>query len=92
VVRRHGTAQHREEMEPDSHYEWVSPDERVRLPFSRERGAVLGLAERFDLCISGDALLHIQQHQAESLFVPLAQVGATGMGRVGGRGLGGTPR
>lgn len=63
-----------EEVEPDSHFEWVSPDESVRKPFSRERGAVLALASEFDLCLGGEALHHIQQIGAAPLFVPLTQV------------------
>ena len=73
-VRRHNTAAHLEEAEPDCHYEWVTPDESERAPFSRERAAILQLARRWDLCLSGDALLHIQQHGLEALFVPLVQV------------------
>ena len=33
----------------------------------------MSLATEWDLCLSGDALLHIQQHGLERLFVPLVQ-------------------
>ena len=36
-MRQHNTVGHLEEMEPDSHYEWVTPDEAVRRPFSRDQ-------------------------------------------------------
>ncbi len=35
--------------------------------------AVVALATEWDLCLSGDALLHVQQHGLERLFVPLVQ-------------------
>ena len=73
-MRRHNTASHLEEREPDSHYEWITPDESERLPFSRDQDAAIKLASQWDLCLSGDALLHIQQHSLEALFVPLVQV------------------
>ena len=72
-VRQHNTVGHMEEMEPDSHYEWVTPDESERIPFSREEANAVALATQWDLCLSGDALLHVQQHGLERLFVPLVQ-------------------
>ena len=72
-MRQHNTVGHLEEMEPDSHYEWVTPDEGERRPFSRDQDAVVALATEWDLCLSGDALLHVQQHELERLFVPLVQ-------------------
>lgn len=36
-MRQHNTVGHLEEMEPDSRYEWVTPDEGDRRPFSRDQ-------------------------------------------------------
>lgn len=60
--------------EPDSHFEWLSPDEAVRLPFSRSRDDAVQLAVQYDLCFGGDALHHVEQIGAAPLFVPLTQV------------------
>ena len=61
---------------PDSHYQWISPDERIQRPFSRERGAALDLAAEYDLCISGNGLTHLHSIGVDTSYVPLAQVGA----------------
>ena len=61
---------------PDSHYQWISPDERIQRPFSRGRTAALQLAAEYDLCISGDGLAHLHSIGADTSYVPLAQVGA----------------
>lgn len=61
-------------VEPDSHFEWASPDEATKLDFSRDRGEILLMASQYDLCISGDGLTHIHQIGAEADFIPLAQV------------------
>ena len=65
---------HPEEAEPDSHFEWVTPDEATRLEFTRDRMTVLQMASQWDLCISGDGLTHLQQIGEEAAFIPLAQV------------------
>ena len=62
------------ESEPDEGFEWVTPDEGTRLPFVRSPEAALQLAQEWDLCISGDGLLHLQHIGAESVYIPLAQV------------------
>lgn len=62
-------------VEPDAHYCWVSPDEKTSVPFSREWAEVHALACEYDLCLTGDALTHIQQLGLEDYFVPLTQVG-----------------
>ncbi len=60
-------------VEPDSHFEWVSPDERTRVPFSPARGDALALAAAWDLCVAGDGLAHLQQARLEGAFIPLVQ-------------------
>lgn len=62
------------ESEPDEGFEWVTPDESTRLPFVRSPEAALQLAQEWDLCISGDGLLHLQHIGAEPVYIPLAQV------------------
>ena len=62
------------ESEPDEAFEWVTPDESTRLPFVRSPDAALQLAQEWDLCISGDGLLHLQHIGAEAAYIPLAQV------------------
>ena len=61
-------------VEPDSCFEWVSPDERTRLPFSPGRRDALALAAEWDLCVAGDGLAHLQQAGLERSFIPLVQV------------------
>ncbi|KAK9819655.1 hypothetical protein WJX72_000825 [[Myrmecia] bisecta] len=61
-------------LEPDSHFEWVSPDEATIIPFSRDRHLAIELASQWDLCIAGTGLHHIHQIGAEATFIPLAQV------------------
>ena len=65
---------HLEEAEPDSHFQWTTPDESTSLEFSRARGTMLQMASEWDLCISGDGLTHLQQIGLEAAFIPLAQV------------------
>ena len=60
-------------MEDDARFEWLSPDERTRLPFQRARRAALGLAAQWDLCCSGDGLHHLHQIGADASYVPLTQ-------------------
>lgn len=66
-----------QEQEPDAHFEWLSPDETERRPFSRDRDQVFALARDFDLCLGGDTLQHIENINAAALFVPLVQVRAS---------------
>ena len=66
---------HPEEAEPDSHFEWITPDETTHIEFTQDRTSVLQMASEWDLCISGDGLTHIQQIHQEAAFIPLAQVG-----------------
>lgn len=65
---------HPDQAEPDSHFEWITPDESSHLEFTRDRAAVLQMASEWDLCISGDGLTHLQQTGQEAAFIPLAQV------------------
>jgi len=65
---------HPDQAEPDSHFEWITPDESSHLEFTRDRAAVLQMASEWDLCISGDGLAHLQQIGQEAAFIPLAQV------------------
>lgn len=65
---------HPDQAEPDSHFEWTTPDETTQLDFTRDRAAVLQMASEWDLCISGDGLTHLQQIGQEAAFIPLAQV------------------
>lgn len=60
--------------EPDSHFEWLSPDESTRLPFDRSQEAAVQLSMQYDLCFGGEALHHVEQIGAAALFVPLTQV------------------
>jgi len=63
-------------VEPDSHFEWVSPDEHARLPFSPARADALALAAEWDLCVAGDGLAHLQQGGLDAAFIPLVQARA----------------
>jgi len=63
-------------VEPDSHFEWVSPDETARLPFSPARADALALAAEWDLCVAGDGLAHLQQGGIDAAFIPLVQARA----------------
>lgn len=65
---------HPDQAEPDSHFEWITPNESYQLDFTRDRSAVLQMASEWDLCISGDGLTHLQQIGQEAAFIPLAQV------------------
>lgn len=65
---------HHTEALDDSYLQWMSPDEAVTVPFSRDRQAALELASEYDLCISGDGLTHLHKIGADPSFVPLAQV------------------
>eukprot|EP00803_Ostreobium_quekettii_P002740 evm.model.scf_1942.1 EVM.evm.TU.scf_1942.1 scf_1942:7847-15557(-) len=60
----------------DYGYEWVSPDEATRIPFSRQQDDILELAQEWDLCIVGDALGHLERARVASFLIPLAQVTA----------------
>ena len=60
--------------EADEEFEWTSPDEAVRKPFTRGRTAALGLAMEYDLCVSGAGLAHLHSIEAEADVVPLVQV------------------
>ena len=60
--------------EADASYEWVSPDESVREPFSSHRSQAVTLASQYDLAISGEGLSHLHDIGAESTFVPMTQV------------------
>lgn len=65
---------HAEEVEPDSHFQWITPDEQTQFDFARDQASALQLATEWDLCISGDGLTHLQQIGREAAFIPLAQV------------------
>ena len=57
-----------------SHFEWRSPDESVRQPFEADLRSAVSVASQYDLCLSGDALHHLQQQGADTSYVPLTQV------------------
>mmetsp|Transcript_35059 Transcript_35059/g.99382 ORF Transcript_35059/g.99382 Transcript_35059/m.99382 type:complete len:1266 (-) Transcript_35059:109-3906(-) len=59
---------------PDSEFEWVSPDESVREPFSRERRDIAALAVTHDLCLPGDGITHAGLAGCLDTLVPLTQV------------------
>ena len=66
---------HKQEVtEPDSNFQWITPDESSCFHFSRDRLTVLQMSRQWDLCISGDGLTHLQQIGHETAFIPLAQV------------------
>ena len=73
-------------MHVDSEYVWISPDESVLLPFSRQRGDVLLLASRYDLAVSGDALAYVESIGLAPLLIPLCQVSGVGERMWGGAG------
>lgn len=39
--------------EADGEFEWLSPNERVRVPYSRNWPDLLQLAAEYDLCLTG---------------------------------------
>lgn len=39
--------------EADAEFEWLSPNERVRVPYSRDWQDLLLLAAEYDLCLTG---------------------------------------
>lgn len=39
--------------EADAEFEWLSPNERVRVPYSRKWQDLLLLASEYDLCLTG---------------------------------------
>ena len=43
------THKHPDQAEPDSHFEWISPDESTRMEFIRDRPAVLQMASELEL-------------------------------------------
>ena len=57
-----------------SHFEWRSPDESIRKPFEAALASAVSVASQYDLCLSGDALHHLQQQGADTSYVPLTQV------------------
>ncbi|EFJ41014.1 hypothetical protein VOLCADRAFT_107850 [Volvox carteri f. nagariensis] len=60
--------------EDDSAFCWSSPDESVRLPFSRDWDDMLRVASEYDLAVSGDALAHATAVGVASQLIPLCQV------------------
>eukprot|EP00879_Flechtneria_rotunda_P011646 GHRR01012166.1.p1 GENE.GHRR01012166.1~~GHRR01012166.1.p1 ORF type:complete len:806 (+),score=277.48 GHRR01012166.1:722-3139(+) len=60
--------------EADAEFEWLSPNEQVRLPFQRSWDQVLLLAAEYDLCLTGDALAHIEGAGLAKKVIPLVQV------------------
>jgi hypothetical protein len=42
--------------EADAEFEWVSPDESARIPYSRDWAELLLLAAEYDLCLTGGLL------------------------------------
>uniref|UniRef100_A0A383WJ86 Cation-transporting ATPase n=1 Tax=Tetradesmus obliquus TaxID=3088 RepID=A0A383WJ86_TETOB len=60
--------------EADAEFEWVSPDESSRIPFSRSWEELLLLAGEYDLCLTGDALAHVEGCKLGRRVIPLVQV------------------
>ncbi|KXZ52690.1 hypothetical protein GPECTOR_9g736 [Gonium pectorale] len=60
--------------EDDAAFCWSSPDESVRLPFSREWDDMLRVASQYDLAVSGDALAHAAAVGVAHQLIPLCQV------------------
>ncbi|GIL88698.1 hypothetical protein Vretimale_17282 [Volvox reticuliferus] len=60
--------------EDDTAFCWTSPDESVRLPFSRNWDDMLQVASEYDLAVSGDALAHATAVGVASQLIPLCQV------------------
>ncbi|KAF5843111.1 HAD-like domain-containing protein [Dunaliella salina] len=58
----------------DADYVWVSPDEQIQVPFSREFSSLVELASQYDLCLSGDALTYAHSLGLSPSIVPLCQV------------------
>lgn len=58
----------------DSEYEWVSPDETVRIPFSRSLDDLLRVASRYDLAVSGEALGYLEGIGLAPTVIPMVQV------------------
>lgn len=61
-------------MHHDSEYEWVSPDETIRIPFSRSLDDLLKVASRFDLAVSGEALGYLESIGMAPTVIPMVQV------------------
>lgn len=58
-------------------FEWRSPNEAIRQPFKADLASAVSVASEYDLCLSGDALYHLQQRGADNIYVPLIQVSCT---------------
>lgn len=52
---------------------WVSPDEALRIPFSRARPDLLLLASQHDICLNGDSLAYIESIGLAPFVIPLVQ-------------------
>eukprot|EP00775_Hariotina_reticulata_P005162 gene5162-5400_t len=62
-------------VEADLEYEWATPNERLHIPFSRSWEELLLLAAEYDLCLTGDALSHIEAVPGLGRqVIPLVQV------------------
>lgn len=46
-------------VEADAEFEWLSPNERVRLPFERSWEELLLLAAEYDLCLTGACITRL---------------------------------
>lgn len=53
-------------------YEWISPDEKDKIPFSEKK--VEALSETHDLCIGGDCMEMLQQTGATLRVIPFVKV------------------
>ncbi|PSC72522.1 putative manganese-transporting ATPase PDR2 [Micractinium conductrix] len=53
---------------------WLSPDEKTREPFDADAEAAWQLAQAYDLCITGDGLVALQELGVAETYIPLAQV------------------
>ncbi|KAL3700999.1 hypothetical protein R1sor_019021 [Riccia sorocarpa] len=53
-------------------FDWLSPDEKVRLPYKKEE--VLDIDCDYDLCLAGDGLNMLQRTHALELVIPVTKV------------------
>eukprot|EP00878_Enallax_costatus_P016666 GHUV01017486.1.p1 GENE.GHUV01017486.1~~GHUV01017486.1.p1 ORF type:complete len:1230 (+),score=386.32 GHUV01017486.1:189-3878(+) len=61
-------------IEADAEFEWVTPNENLRVPFERNWEDLLLLASEYDLCLTGDALAHVEGCGLSRKLIPTVQV------------------
>lgn len=60
--------------EPDTHFEYRSPDGATVLPFRRDAKSIEEVAADYDICVTGDALTHAHGCGLLPALVPYVQV------------------